>query len=40
MGSLNKQVNSLLHAAIGVCLLCMSTFVFANVSCATFLTRD
>ena len=31
MGSLNKRVNSLLHAAIGVCLLCMSTFVFANV---------
>ena len=31
MGSLSKQVNRLLHAAIGVCLLCMSTFVFANV---------
>ena len=31
MGSLSKQVNRLLHAVIGVCLMCMSTFVFANV---------
>ena len=31
MGSLSKQVNRLLHAAIAVCLMCMSTFVFINV---------
>ncbi len=31
MGSLSKQINRLLHAAIAVCLTCMATFVFANV---------
>ncbi len=31
MGSFNKQINRLLHAAIAVCLTCMATFVFANV---------
>lgn len=31
MGSLSKQVNRLLHAAIAICLTCMATFVFTNV---------
>ena len=31
MGSLSKQVNRLLHAAIAICLMCMSSFVFINV---------
>lgn len=31
MGSLSKNINRLLHAAIAVCLTCMATFVFTNV---------